>query len=71
MYLRLEEVIVITDTGYDNVSAFVTMDIDEVEKLMAEQGMFERDAPRNESTAPLPAGGEPGARPGVPPAPPR
>lgn len=43
-YIRLEDVIVITETGYENLSAFVPSDADAIEKLMAETGRFE-DAP--------------------------
>ncbi len=33
--LRLEDMILITDKGYENLSAFVPVEIDEIEKLMA------------------------------------
>ena len=39
VYIRLEDVILITPTGYENLSAFVPMEIDAIEKLMAEPGM--------------------------------
>jgi Xaa-Pro aminopeptidase len=42
-YLRLEDTVVVTETGYDNLSAFVPSDIDAVERLMAEQGILERN----------------------------
>jgi Xaa-Pro aminopeptidase len=35
IYIRLEDVIVITDTGYENLSAFVPETIEEVERVMA------------------------------------
>lgn len=41
VYIRLEDAIVITDTGYENMSAFVPVDPDAVEKLMAEESPFE------------------------------
>ena len=37
--IRLEDVILITDTGYENLSAFVPIEIDDIEKLMAEPGL--------------------------------
>jgi Xaa-Pro aminopeptidase len=40
--IRLEDVILITETGYENLSAFVPVEIDEIEKLMAEPGLSER-----------------------------
>jgi Xaa-Pro aminopeptidase len=46
VYIRLEDVILITETGYENLSAFVPIEIDAVEKLMAEPGMFEKFTPR-------------------------
>jgi Xaa-Pro aminopeptidase len=46
VYVRLEDVILITDTGYENLSAFVPIEMDEIEKLMAEPGMFEKYVPR-------------------------
>lgn len=37
--IRLEDVILITETGYENLSAFVPTEIAEIEKLMAEPGL--------------------------------
>ena len=54
VYIRLEDVILITETGYENLSAFMPMEIDAVEKLMAEPGMFEKFVPRKGTTAPPP-----------------
>jgi Xaa-Pro aminopeptidase len=47
IYIRLEDAIVVTDTGYENLSAFVPADPDAVEKLMTEPGMLDHmaDAP--------------------------
>jgi Xaa-Pro aminopeptidase len=39
--MRLEDVILITEKGYENMSAFVPVEIDEVEKLMSETGISE------------------------------
>jgi Xaa-Pro aminopeptidase len=36
--LRLEDMILITDAGYENMSAFVPIEIDAIEKLMREPG---------------------------------
>ena len=46
VYVRLEDVIVVTETGYENLSAFVPIEIDAIEKLMAEPGMFEKYQPK-------------------------
>ena len=51
VYIRLEDVILITETGYENLSAFVPMEIDAIEKLMAEPGMFEKAATAKGSAA--------------------
>ena len=37
--LRLEDMILITETGYENLSAFVPVEIDAIEKLMKEPGL--------------------------------
>lgn len=37
--MRLEDVILITETGYENLSAFVPVEIAAIEKLMAEPGL--------------------------------
>lgn len=37
--IRLEDMILITDTGYENLSAFVPIEIAAIEKLMAEPGL--------------------------------
>jgi Xaa-Pro aminopeptidase len=37
--MRIEDVILITETGYENLSAFVPIEIDDIEKLMAEPGL--------------------------------
>lgn len=58
VYIRLEDVILMTETGYENLSEFVPMEIDAVEKLMREPGMFERYSPRSTS----PAAGTPPTR---------
>jgi Xaa-Pro aminopeptidase len=39
VYIRLEDVIVITETGYENLSGGLPMEIDEIEKVMAEPGI--------------------------------
>ncbi len=39
VYIRLEDMIVITAKGYENLSGFVPWEIDAIEKLMAEPGI--------------------------------
>jgi len=40
--IRLEDVILITENGYENVSAFVPFEISDIEKLMAEPGLSDK-----------------------------
>jgi Xaa-Pro aminopeptidase len=40
--IRLEDVILITEKGYENLSAFVPCEITDIEKLMAEPGLSEK-----------------------------
>lgn len=42
IYIRLEDLIVITETGKDVPSLFVPMDVEGVEKVMKEEGMLQR-----------------------------
>jgi Xaa-Pro aminopeptidase len=37
VYVRLEDMILVTENGYENLSSFVPMDIDAIEKLMTEE----------------------------------
>ena len=37
--VRLEDMILITDTGYENLSAFVPIEIVDIERLMAQRGL--------------------------------
>ena len=37
--IRLEDMILITETGYENLSAFVPIDIDDIERVMREPGL--------------------------------
>jgi Xaa-Pro aminopeptidase len=49
--IRLEDVILITPTGYENLSAFVPVEIADIEKLMAEPGMSEKKGNLNSSSS--------------------
>ena len=40
--IRLEDVILITEKGYENLSAFVPFEIGDIEKLMAEPGLSDK-----------------------------
>ena len=42
IYIRLEDLIIITATGKEIASDFVPMDIDAIEKLMMEEGMLQK-----------------------------
>jgi len=41
VYVRLEDAILITETGYENLSGFVPAEIEDIERLMAEEGWAE------------------------------
>jgi Xaa-Pro aminopeptidase len=45
VYVRLEDVILVTPTGYESLSAFVPMDAEGIERLMAEPSRFDAPAP--------------------------
>ena len=50
IYVRLEDLVIITDTGKEIPSAFVPMDIERIEQLMKEPGMLQRypkDVPKS------------------------
>jgi len=51
VYVRLEDVILVTETGYENLSSFVPIEMDAIEKLMAETGMFEKPGAQKGSGA--------------------
>ena len=44
VYIRLEDAILITDRGYENLSGFLASEPDAIEKLMAEDSPFDRPA---------------------------
>ena len=39
MGIRLEDMILITETGYENLSAFVPVEIADIEKMMTRHGL--------------------------------
>ena len=43
--IRLEDMILITDTGYENLSAFVPIEIADIEKFMRGRGIFPQERP--------------------------
>lgn len=45
IYIRLEDPIVITASGYENLSAALPVEIADIERVMAEPGRFERRSP--------------------------
>ena len=52
VYVRLEDVILITPSGYENLSAFVPAEVADIEKLMAETGFAERERTPSSAAAP-------------------
>jgi Xaa-Pro aminopeptidase len=51
VYVRLEDVILMTNSGYENLSAFVPIEIDAIERVMSEPGMFEKYSPLRKITS--------------------
>jgi len=45
LYIRYEDTIVVTDTGYENFTAFLPSELDEIEKLMREEGIVQKVPP--------------------------
>jgi Xaa-Pro aminopeptidase len=45
LYIRYEDVIAITDSGYENFTDFLPAELDELEKLVGRDGMLERFPP--------------------------
>jgi Xaa-Pro aminopeptidase len=41
-YLRYEDVIVITPSGYENFTAFLPTELDDIEKLVGEGGVLQK-----------------------------
>jgi Xaa-Pro aminopeptidase len=37
--IRLEDMILITDTGYENLSAFVPIEVNDIERMMSQKGL--------------------------------
>lgn len=53
VYLRLEDMLLVTETGVENLSGFVPSDIDAIERLMREPGILQR-YPRASAPAAVP-----------------
>ena len=52
VYIRLEDVLLVTATGYENLSAFAPVEAADIEKLMAEDGFAEKGARKSTAAAP-------------------
>ena len=49
IYLRYEDVIVVTEKGYENFTDFLPSELDAIEKLVGQGGMLQAFPPRPES----------------------
>ncbi len=47
LYIRSEDTIVITENGIENLTKLAPLELDDVEKLMQEDGMFQKFPPLN------------------------
>ena len=45
LYLRYEDTIVVTETGYENFTDFLPMELDDMERLVLEKGVVQRVPP--------------------------
>jgi Xaa-Pro aminopeptidase len=50
IYLRYEDVIVVTDQGYENFTDFLPSELDDIEKLVGQGGMLQAFPPRADET---------------------
>jgi Xaa-Pro aminopeptidase len=49
LYLRYEDTVVVTETGVENFTAFIPMELDEMEKMVLEKGVVQKVPPVPES----------------------
>jgi Xaa-Pro aminopeptidase len=42
VYLRYEDTVVVTDTGVENFTSFLPMELDAIEKLVQERGVVQK-----------------------------
>jgi len=52
LYLRYEDTIAVTDTGYENFTDFLPMELDDMERLVLEKGVVQKVAPTPASAIP-------------------
>jgi Xaa-Pro aminopeptidase len=45
LYIRYEDTIVVTDTGVENFTDFLPMELDDIEALMREDGVLQKVPP--------------------------
>jgi Xaa-Pro aminopeptidase len=45
LYVRVEDTLVITEDGYENLTVDAPLELDEVEAMMKEEGMLQRYPP--------------------------
>jgi Xaa-Pro aminopeptidase len=52
LYLRYEDTIVVTDTGYENFTDFLPMELDDLERLVLEKGVVQKVPPTPRAAVP-------------------
>jgi hypothetical protein len=60
VYLRYEDTVVVTETGVENFTDFLPMELDDIEKVVLEAGVVQKVPPVPASAIPRP--GSAGAR---------
>lgn len=59
LYLRFEDTVVVTETGVENFTAFMPMELDDMEKMVLEQGVVQKVPPLPAIVRAPPATGRP------------
>jgi Xaa-Pro aminopeptidase len=49
LYLRYEDTVVVTDTGVENFTDFIPMELDDMERMVLERGVVQKVPPIPES----------------------
>ncbi len=49
LYVRVEDVVVVTESGFENFSGFVPTEIEDIEKLMKEEGILQKRPAQGQS----------------------
>jgi Xaa-Pro aminopeptidase len=51
LYIRIEDVVVVTADGVENFTAFLPAELDDLEKLVGQNGIVQRHPPTSDEAA--------------------